>query len=77
MVEGLKLQMNYCQKALQTHFDDKIKEVLENTKVDIGVYNGTKKANTKNKFFMEIGDVKECILFLKVKTQRDITESHR
>ena len=53
--------------AFAHHFDDKIKKIVNNVGIDNNVYNGRKKVNAENKFFMSRDEVCSCMLSLKSK----------
>jgi 2-C-methyl-D-erythritol 4-phosphate cytidylyltransferase len=49
-------------------FETKVKTVPRSSKIDNMVYNGTKKVDSTNKFFMGIDSVRSCIKTIKPKT---------
>jgi hypothetical protein len=49
------------------YFDSKIRNVLRDTGVDEEVYNGARKVNAENLFYMDIDSIRECIKSLSIK----------
>ena len=48
-------------------FHEKVANIVNETEVDPGVYNGVKKITCQNEFYMSKDIVKECVLSLKIK----------
>ena len=46
---------------------EKVKNIVETTKIDENIYNGERKIYSNSKMFMDEASVKECILNLKIK----------
>ena len=48
-------------------FEQKILKIVENTKVDEGVYNGEKIVNANDAMFMSRHDIIRCMTSIKIK----------
>ena len=68
MFESDEEILNEClADRFAAFFDNKIKKVLGDTKIDENVYNGTQKVNAENSFFMDRDSIEECIRSLSIK----------
>ena len=65
--EGAEIHTDQVAERFANFFDTKIKNIINSTEVDDGVYNGSNKAKSEVKFFMDPLSVKECMQSLKVK----------
>jgi hypothetical protein len=59
--EGADIDTDQVAERFANFFDTKIKNTINSTEVDDEVYNGSNKAKSEAKFFMDPLSVKECI----------------
>ena len=64
---GVEINNVDLASRFATCFDDKIKKVLAQSKMDETVYNGSKKVDSACEFFMNEDQVFECLKSLKIK----------
>jgi hypothetical protein len=60
--------MKNWQIILQGSFDNKIKQILSETSIDYGIFNGNRKLHCDSVFFMDINSVRDCMEFLITKS---------
>jgi hypothetical protein len=53
--------------AFANFFSNKVNSIINQTVIEPNVYNGKKKVNAENKFFMTSTDIKECLKSIKTK----------
>ena len=66
-LNGLSINPNDLPDSFAVFFRNKVQRIVENTKIDPGVYNGRNKIVVDDRFFMNYNDVKECMSTLKHK----------
>ena len=66
-INNLEVKKSDRSDVFASFFDKKIRDIIDTVSVNEGVYNGTRKVNSENKFFMSREDVLECMLSLKCK----------
>ena len=64
---GILINNEDVSETFARFFDNKIKDVLADISINTDVYNGTKKVNAENSFFMTPTWVRECMESLKIK----------
>ena len=64
---NLEVPIDAIPDRFAEYFDLKIKNILEEVRIDETVYNGTRKVEEENKNFMDPVSVKECMMNLKIK----------
>ena len=66
-LDGIEISNSSLPDSFASHFDSKISALLNEVSVDDSVYNGDRKVNAINSFFMDKDSVRECIISLKTK----------
>ena len=64
---NVKISEGKTADAFASHFDKKIRDIVDSTIVEEDVYNGTMKVNSETKNFMRRHHIMECLLSLKCK----------
>ena len=71
-LNGIPIPDENVADTFARYFDDKIKKIGQETKIDDGVYNGIKCVESYNKMFMDPESIKECMLTLKQKNSEGL-----
>ena len=66
-LEGILVPNSEAPETFASFFNNKIKKVLEEVKIEEDVYNGKKMVHATDKMFMDEKSIKECMLTLKPK----------
>ena len=66
-LNNIKIINNDLPKAFAEFFESKITQIVVNTEISNNVYNGTKKVDHPNTFFMTDSDTLECFNNIKIK----------
>ena len=61
------IKNNDLPEAFANFFENKITQITSNTQISNNVYNGTKKVDHPNSFFMTDTDIRECLNNIKIK----------
>jgi hypothetical protein len=62
---GIKVEEDSLPYRFACYFDDKIKKLTEEVKIENNVYNGKRRVTINEANFMDFQSVKECIASLK------------
>ena len=65
--ENVEIEENTLPDRFASFYDKKVKKLLEEVQIDDDVYNGRRKVNLSDEFFMDFETVKSCMLSLKSK----------
>ena len=68
---------NELSQCFADFFDQKVKEIVGNVRVDAAVYNGERIVTAIDSMFMSRQDIIQCMVNIKVKIVRDMLVSHR
>ena len=66
-VNEIKINNTNLPTEFAKFFKNKIETINSNTQISNSVYNGTKKLDYPNSFFMTDGDIRECLCKIKIK----------
>ena len=62
-----KIPVLAALRAFACFFSNKVNSIVNQTVIEPSVYNGKKKVNPENKFFMTSTDIEECLKSIKTK----------
>jgi hypothetical protein len=62
-----EIKSDKLAETFASYFDKKVKDIVDSVSIDESVFNGNKRINAENNFFMNKNDVYECLKSLKCK----------
>ena len=66
-VNNNKIPKTETAQAFANFFLSKVRKIVNEVTINNSIYNGNKKINSENHFFMSSTDLKECIKSIKIK----------
>ena len=66
-VNNIEIPKTETQQAFAQFFSNKVNNIVNEVTINNKIYNGCRKVNSENHFFMSSTDLKECIKNIKIK----------
>ena len=66
-MNNIEIPKTEIPQAFADYFSNKVNIIVNEVTIDNEIYNGYKKVNSENKFFMSSTEIKECIKNIKIK----------